>query len=73
MKITDIARAIDPECVFDIIGIRPGEKMHESLIVEGEENVWLVGDGIKPCSKAYNSNENDQWLNEKEFLKLLIQ
>ncbi len=32
MKITDLARAILPEAEFDIIGIRPGEKLHESMI-----------------------------------------
>lgn len=31
MKITDLARAIEPECTFNIISIRPGEKLHESL------------------------------------------
>ncbi|MBI2339383.1 MAG: UDP-N-acetylglucosamine 4,6-dehydratase (inverting) [Deltaproteobacteria bacterium] len=36
MKIVDLARAIDPECRFDIIGVRPGEKLHETLI-SGEE------------------------------------
>jgi len=32
MKITDLARAIAPECKIDVIGIRPGEKLHESLL-----------------------------------------
>lgn len=32
MTITDIARAIAPEAEFDIIGIRPGEKIHEQMI-----------------------------------------
>ncbi len=32
MKITDLAKAIAPNCEFDIIGIRPGEKLHESMI-----------------------------------------
>lgn len=32
MTITDIARAIVPEAEFDIIGIRPGEKIHEQMI-----------------------------------------
>jgi len=36
MKITDLAKAIDPEAKFKIIGIRPGEKLHESLISEDE-------------------------------------
>ncbi len=31
-KITDLARTIVPKCKFKIIGIRPGEKLHETLI-----------------------------------------
>lgn len=30
--ITDLAKAICPECETEIIGIRPGEKLHEGLI-----------------------------------------
>lgn len=36
VKIIDIARAICPHCKIKIIGIRPGEKLHESLISEDE-------------------------------------
>jgi UDP-N-acetylglucosamine 4,6-dehydratase len=36
MKITDLARAIIPDCEFEQIGIRPGEKLHETLISEEE-------------------------------------
>ena len=36
MKITDLVKAIDPEAEIEIIGIRPGEKLHESLISEDE-------------------------------------
>ena len=32
MKITDLAKAINPDAEFEIIGIRPGEKLHETLI-----------------------------------------
>lgn len=32
MTITDIARAVVPDAVHDIIGIRPGEKLHEQMI-----------------------------------------
>ena len=31
-KITDVAEAIDPKCKKPIIGIRPGEKIHEEMI-----------------------------------------
>ena len=36
MKITDLATAIAPECRQEIVGIRPGEKIHETLIGEDE-------------------------------------
>ena len=36
MKITDLAKAIAPECSHEIVGIRPGEKIHETLIGEDE-------------------------------------
>jgi len=32
MKVTDIARAIAPNAKHEIIGIRPGEKLHEQMI-----------------------------------------
>lgn len=36
MKITDLATAIAPDCKQEIVGIRPGEKLHEVLINEEE-------------------------------------
>ena len=35
-KITDLARAIAPEAKMEVIGIRPGEKLHEVLVNEDE-------------------------------------
>lgn len=35
-KITDLAEAICPECEKNIIGIRPGEKIHEQLITPSD-------------------------------------
>jgi len=36
MKIIDLARALAPEAGLDVVGIRPGEKLHEVLISEDE-------------------------------------
>ncbi|KPL83999.1 flagellin modification protein FlmA [Thermanaerothrix daxensis] len=36
MRVMDLARAIAPEARLEIIGIRPGEKLHEVLISEDE-------------------------------------
>lgn len=35
-KITDVAEAIGPECTKEIVGIRPGEKIHEEMITEAD-------------------------------------
>jgi UDP-N-acetylglucosamine 4,6-dehydratase/5-epimerase len=32
MKVTDIAQSINPDANFEIVGIRPGEKLHEQMI-----------------------------------------
>jgi UDP-N-acetylglucosamine 4,6-dehydratase len=39
MKIVDLARAIAPECTHEIVGTRPGEKIHETLIGEDEGQI----------------------------------
>lgn len=36
LKITDLARAVCPECKIKYIGIRPGEKLHEALSTSEE-------------------------------------
>jgi len=36
MKVVDLARVVAPEAKINVIGIRPGEKLHEVLISEDE-------------------------------------
>lgn len=33
-RITDVAEAIGPECRREVVGIRPGEKLHEEMVTE---------------------------------------
>ncbi len=43
-KITDVATAIAPECEQKIVGIRPGEKLHEEMITMSDSfNTWDLG------------------------------
>ncbi|MBI4833605.1 MAG: UDP-N-acetylglucosamine 4,6-dehydratase (inverting) [Planctomycetes bacterium] len=36
MKMVDVAKSIAPKCKIKIIGIRPGEKLHEALMTDDE-------------------------------------
>jgi FlaA1/EpsC-like NDP-sugar epimerase len=35
-RITDVAKAIAPECRQEVVGIRPGEKIHEEMITASD-------------------------------------
>jgi UDP-N-acetylglucosamine 4,6-dehydratase len=41
MNIMDLARAICPECKTEVIGIRPGEKLHEVMVPKDEAHKTL--------------------------------
>jgi UDP-N-acetylglucosamine 4,6-dehydratase len=44
MNIIDLARAIAPECQTKIVGIRPGEKLHEVMVPEDDAHHTLEYD-----------------------------
>jgi UDP-N-acetylglucosamine 4,6-dehydratase/5-epimerase len=46
MKVIDLARAMAPETQIEIIGIRPGEKLHEVLISEDEARTTVDVDNM---------------------------
>jgi UDP-N-acetylglucosamine 4,6-dehydratase (inverting) len=35
-RVIDVAKAIGPDCDFPVIGIRPGEKIHEEMITDSD-------------------------------------
>lgn len=35
-KILDVAKAVAPECEIEVVGIRPGEKIHEEMITSSD-------------------------------------
>jgi UDP-N-acetylglucosamine 4,6-dehydratase len=46
MKVVDLARAIAPHAELDVVGIRPGEKLHEVLIHEDESRSAVDREGM---------------------------
>ncbi|WP_417454773.1 UDP-N-acetylglucosamine 4,6-dehydratase (inverting) [Kiloniella sp.] len=68
MKITDLASAIDPECKQEIVGIRPGEKLHEMMIPKDEaRNTLEFKDHfvIKPQSTFWDYDPSPVFNEEK--------
>lgn len=60
MKVTDLAKAIAPECEIKIIGIRPGEKLHEAMITEDDARRTLEYDNyyvIQPEFPWWNTED----------------
>ena len=56
-RILDIANAIGPKCKHEIIGIRPGEKIHEELITEADSfTTYDIGKyySILPMSTSWS-------------------
>jgi FlaA1/EpsC-like NDP-sugar epimerase len=59
-KLTEVAKAIGPECKIDIVGIRPGEKVHEEMITESDSfSTYDLGKyyAILPQVPAFNMND----------------
>ena len=55
-RIVDLARSIRKDCKFKIIGIRPGEKIHEEMITINDSLNTLESDDhyiIVPPEKKY--------------------
>ena len=59
-RIVDVATAVDPNCEQKLVGIRPGEKIHEEMITASDSfNTVDLGDyfAILPSGGAYTVGE----------------
>lgn len=62
MKILDLAMTIAPECKYEVIGIRPGEKIHEVLITEDDARHTV------DCGRYYVIEPEFDWWTRKKHL-----
>ena len=59
-RITDIAKAVGPKCEMKVVGIRPGEKIHEEMITASDSyNTYDIGTYyvILPTEPVWNTGE----------------
>jgi UDP-N-acetylglucosamine 4,6-dehydratase len=54
MKIVDLAHVVAPDCQVEVIGIRPGEKLHEVLISEDEARGTIEMDDMYVVMPAHD-------------------
>ena len=57
MNIMDLAKAIGPECRTEVVGVRPGEKLHEVMIPRDDSRNALEFNDfyvIKPAFRFFN-------------------
>jgi len=64
-RISDVAQAIGPNCKIEIVGIRPGEKMHEEMITSSDSPSTV------DLGKYYAILGSGQQLNMTEYLTTL--
>lgn len=63
MKVTDIAKSIDENAALQIIGIRPGEKIHEQMIGEEDSlSTYEYGDHFRILPMIHNLYLNPSWI-----------
>ncbi|MDB4513385.1 UDP-N-acetylglucosamine 4,6-dehydratase (inverting) [Akkermansiaceae bacterium] len=59
-KITDVAEAIAPEAEQSLVGIRPGEKIHEEMITISDSlYTWDIGEyyAVLPATHSWNLDD----------------
>jgi UDP-N-acetylglucosamine 4,6-dehydratase len=65
-KITDLAKAIDSKCKFNISGIRPGEKIHEELITAADSyNCYNFNDYFLIVQENFKKRYGKKIINKK--------
>jgi UDP-N-acetylglucosamine 4,6-dehydratase len=64
MKITDLAKAICSECKTEIVGIRPGEKLHEIMVPRDDaynavefEDYYVIKSPFRNFERRFNGGK----------------
>jgi len=68
MKTIDLAKAIAPGTALEIVGIRPGEKLHEVLISEDESRTTVELEDMYIVQPSANAWFGHDWQSEGQAL-----
>ncbi|MCK4818401.1 polysaccharide biosynthesis protein, partial [bacterium] len=74
MNIMDLAEAICPKCKTEIIGRRPGEKLHEVMVPKDEahrtleyEGYYLIQPEFRFFERRFNTNDGEPVCEDFEY------
>ena len=70
MKVTEIAKSVAPDAKIDIVGIRPGEKLHEQMIgIEDSMYTYEYNKYFKILPQIHNWSEDIQRIKDGKRVK----
>ena len=69
-RITDLAEAIAPNCEIKILGIRPGEKIHEEMITSSD-SLNTIDLGAYYCILPNNYDIKNQYITKNPSVKVV--
>jgi len=67
MNIMDLVKAVAPNCEVDIVGIRPGEKLHEVMISEDEARAAVELDDRFILLPAFSWWPQNRWAHARSL------
>jgi len=67
MNIMDLVKAVAPNCKVELIGIRPGEKLHETLVGEDESWHTVELDDMYVIEPLHTWWDSENWSNGKKL------
>ncbi len=62
MRMVDLAETIAPGCEIEVIGIRPGEKLHEVLVSEDEARNAVEVEGMYVIQPSHTWWSGENWV-----------
>ena len=65
MKMTDMVKAVAPNCQVEVVGIRPGEKLHEELISEDEARMAVDVEDMYVIKPYHPWWKHENWIQGK--------
>jgi UDP-N-acetylglucosamine 4,6-dehydratase/5-epimerase len=67
MKLVDLAEAVAPGCAVEVVGIRPGEKLHEVLLSEDEARNAVELDDKYVIQPSHPWWKKSNWVQAREL------